>query len=183
MIAIVRRRVRSGRLCDFGCGHGKLLVEAASYFAVTGIDLSERMAVAARQRVPDAEVIVAPVTAAALPEADYDAVTMQSYLEHEQDPLVALAVARRALRPGGVLVVKVPNYQSWNRRLLGPHWCGFRFPDHCNYFTPHTLRLMVHRAGFEVLRSRPWDRLPTSDNMYLAATAPEAAGVDCRRAA
>ena len=37
--------------------------------------------------------------------------------------------------PGGVAIVKVPNYGSLNRMVMGGNWCGFRIPDHVNYFT------------------------------------------------
>lgn len=171
-VALVRRHQKQGRLCDFGCGNGRLLVRASRYFAVTGVDISAQMAASASRKLPGAEIVVSPITEAPLPRDSFDAITMQSYLEHEQDPLIALAAARGALRPGGVVVLKTPNYQSWNRRWRGWKWCGFRFPDHCNYFVPKTLRLALETAGFEVLRGAMRDTLPTSDNMYFAARKP-----------
>lgn len=70
----------------------------------------------------------------------------------------------RVLEPGGLALVKVPNFGSLNRMVMGRHWCGFRHPDHLNYFTPVTLRLLAAIAGFEVELS-PTDVLPTDDNM------------------
>jgi hypothetical protein len=32
--------------------------------------------------------------------------------------------------------------------VVGPKWCGFRYPDHVNYFTLHSLRDVAARAGF-----------------------------------
>jgi 2-polyprenyl-3-methyl-5-hydroxy-6-metoxy-1,4-benzoquinol methylase len=174
-IAMVRRYKREGRLCDFGCGNGVLLERAAPYFSICGIDISMALAAEARGRVRNAEIYVSPVTAARLPEMSLDVVTMQSYIEHEQRPLAALRVAYAALRPGGIVVVKVPNYMSWNRMIHGWKWCGFRFPDHCNYYTRRTLSLTLQKAGFQPLRGSIRDVLPTSDNMYLAARRPEAA--------
>jgi hypothetical protein len=73
------------------------------------------------------------------------------------------------LRPDGRLILKMPNYASVNRRVRGARWCGYRFPDHVNYFTPASLQAMVRAAGLEVVRMRAVDRLPTSDNMWLVA--------------
>jgi len=44
--------------------------------------------------------------------------------------------------------VRVPNFASLNRRVIGKKWCGFRYPDHVNYFTPVSLRALVAKAGF-----------------------------------
>jgi hypothetical protein len=75
------------------------------------------------------------------------------------------------LRPNGVAVIKVPNYVSWNRYLRGPKWCGFRFPDHVNYFTPATLRQMAEDIGYRVI-IRWQDRLPTDDNVWAVLQRP-----------
>ena len=103
-------------------------------------------------------------------EADeFDGVLMQSYLEHEINPLEVLRAVRRVLRPRGFGVIKVPNFECWNRHLRGPRWPGFRFPDHVNYFTPRTIRQVVTRADLLVARFNSLDRLPTSDNLWIVA--------------
>jgi hypothetical protein len=78
-----------------------------------------------------------------------------------------LEETRRVMRPGARIIIKVPNYDSWNRRLRGAKWCGFRFPDHVNYFTPETMTRLVKKAGMRVVRFGMGDRMPTSDNMWL----------------
>lgn len=102
-----------------------------------------------------------------------DLVLLSSFLEHEHQPLHFLRQAYSALCAVGAVVLKVPNYASWNRYARGERWCGFRLPDHVNYFTPHTLRLLAVEAGFRV-RQRFWDRSPLSDSMYAVLTKPEA---------
>ena len=75
--------------------------------------------------------------------------TLGASLEHEADPLPVLKGLRRVLAPTAFAVVKVPNYGSLNRIVMGQRWCGFRYPDHLNYFSPDTLRAMAKKAGFE----------------------------------
>jgi hypothetical protein len=72
------------------------------------------------------------------------------------------------------VVVKVPNFASVNRRLRGNRWCGFRFPDHVNYFTPATLARLAHEAGYVVDPGRRADRPLLGDNLY-AVLRPAAA--------
>lgn len=165
----VLRYASSGSLLDFGCDTGGFLRSAARHFAVTGLEISVALASKAAERVPEATIICAPATKAKLPSEAFDVITMFSYLEHEHSPLLALKAAWEALKADCILIVKCPNYASINRRLRGPNWCGFRFPDHLNYFTPRTLEQIIRRAGFEPIIGGLFDRLPTSDNIYMAA--------------
>jgi 2-polyprenyl-3-methyl-5-hydroxy-6-metoxy-1,4-benzoquinol methylase len=169
LLAQTLRWAQSGRLADFGCSDGQFLEQAARHFQVTGIEISPRMAAVAQQRVPAATIHCCPLVEAPLAEGAFDVVTAFSVLEHEWRPLEALRLAHRALRPGGTLILKTPNHASWNRALMRGDWCGYRLPDHCNYFTPATLVAMLHKAQFEPLPSRFLDRLPTSDSLWMAA--------------
>ena len=163
---------RGGRLVDFGSGDGTFLALAAQHFDVTGIELSPRFADLARRVVAPEKIIEGAVTLVAetvLPAAGFDVVTQLGYIEHEWHPLDGLRAAYRVLKPGGVVVIKTPNYASWNRHVRGLEWCGYHVPAHCNYFTPRTLSRILRQTGFEPL-PQPWaDRLPTSDSLWMAA--------------
>jgi hypothetical protein len=116
----------------------------------------------------------APDGLARLPEGQFRLILLASFLEHEIQPLPVLRRCRELLRGDGMVVVKVPNYACWNRRLRGARWCGFRWPDHVNYFTPATLRVMATRARLQVVRMAFRDRHPLSDSLYavLAQAGP-----------
>lgn len=175
MLAQTLRWKRSGKLIDFGSGDGGFLAIAARYFGVTGIELSPRGVQLSRQKVPPDRILEGPVTQIidrVCSENSFDVVTQFGYIEHEWSPLAGLRCAFRVLKPGGITVLKTPNYASWNRHIRGPKWCGYHIPAHCNYFTPRTLGEMLRRAGFEPLPRPLGDRLPTSDSLWMAARKP-----------
>ena len=58
--------------------------------------------------------------------------------------------------------------------MRGRRWCGYRWPDHVNYFTPRTLAATAERAGLAVTRMGLLDRSPLSDSLY-AVLGPDAA--------
>jgi hypothetical protein len=58
----------------------------------------------------------------------------------------------------------VPNFGSVNRLVTGPKWCGFRHPDHVNYFTVASLRRMAAESGMSLRLLNPI-RLPLDDNI------------------
>jgi 2-polyprenyl-3-methyl-5-hydroxy-6-metoxy-1,4-benzoquinol methylase len=175
LLAQTMRWALRGNLVDFGCGDGSFLERATSQFAVKGIEISPRGAELSRQRVGVEKILEGPVTEVAakeLPAGSFDVVTQFGYLEHEWQPLAGLRAAYRVLKPGGVTVVKTPNFASWNRHVMGLDWCGFHIPAHCNYFTPDTLAKMVRLANFEPLPRPLIDQLPTSDSLWMAARKP-----------
>ena len=100
----------------------------------------------------------------------FDCIVMQSYLEHEINPKEVLSGAFHVLKRNGLVIIKVPNFSCWNRYLRKENWCGFRFPDHVNYFTPKTLKKMATDAGFIIHRFSLADRSPLSDNMWMLLT-------------
>ena len=166
---------REGKLVDFGCGDGRFLARANGTFDVLGIEISSKLAELSRRRVPADKILEGPVTelaCTALPENHFDVVTQFGYIEHEWQPLAGLRAAHRVLKPGGITLLKTPNYACWNRTVMGGDWCGYHIPAHCNYFTPDTLAKMLRRAGLEPLPRPLLDRLPTSDSLWMAARKP-----------
>jgi SAM-dependent methyltransferase len=176
MLSQTLRCRREGKLVDFGCGDAGFLVLAKKYFDVMGIELSPGATEASRRRISPEKILEGAVTEIAdrdLPERTFDVVTQFGYIEHEWNPLAGLRAAYRLLKPGGVTVMKTPNYASWNRPIRGMKWCGYHIPAHCNYFTPQTLRKILSAAGFRPLPGRLLDRVPTSDSLWMAAQRPE----------
>ncbi len=163
---------KEGKLADFGCGDASFLARAAGTFDVIGIEISPKLAALSRTRMPRNKILEGPVTelaSTALAEDSIDVVTQFGYIEHEWQPMAGLRAAYRVLKPGGVTLIKTPNYACWNRKVMGADWCGYHIPAHCNYFTPHTLAKMLQHAGFEPLPRPLLDRLPTSDSLWMAA--------------
>jgi len=163
---------------DVGCGWGSLLDELHRSLpgllqrrvVPHGVEISKVLAGISDEKLRklNGSCIHAPAQEGLLSFAggSFDVIIMASYLEHEARPLAVLRNSASRLKPGGAIIIKVPNYASVNRKLRGARWCGFRWPDHVNYFTPTTLSLLAAKAGLAVTRMTLLDQNPLSDNMY-----------------
>jgi SAM-dependent methyltransferase len=96
------------RVLDIGCGSGVLLEQAAGLGATpVGADISEAMVQAARQRVPEATVLLADAQTAdlgdAAPGRAFDRVVSRFGVMFFDDPVAAFANIRRSTAPGAGL--------------------------------------------------------------------------------
>ncbi|MEM8595030.1 MAG: class I SAM-dependent methyltransferase [Pseudomonadota bacterium] len=155
-----------GNVLDVGCAEGSRL---RAPFTPFGIEVSRALAAKADARMRALGGYCVQGTGAeaiqSFPENHFDGILFRSYLEHETEPRRALAGAARVVKRSGAVYVKVPNYGSLNRRVVGRHWCGFRHPDHVNYFTPETLRQMAAAEGFGMQILNPIN-LVIDDNIH-----------------
>jgi SAM-dependent methyltransferase len=147
-LKILGRYRSRGRLLDVGCAMGLFLKSASETgWEVVGVEPARGLCDKARELVGHrGEVICATLQEANLPAASFDAVTLWDVLEHVSDPLVFARSCAALLRPGGLLLLNVPDLDSWQARLLGTRW-PLLLPEHLNYFNRRSLRLCGERAA------------------------------------
>jgi 2-polyprenyl-3-methyl-5-hydroxy-6-metoxy-1,4-benzoquinol methylase len=140
------------RLLDVGAGRGRFLASArAAGYDVTGIEPSNRGVSAAQQL--DVPVQHATIEDAELEPASIDAAVIWHVLEHVDDPRAALVRVSDWLRPGGSLLVGVPNLASAQAMLAGPRWYHLDVPRHRTHFTPAGLDYLLRATGWHAIKT------------------------------
>ena len=143
---------------DLGCGTGRLSAALAPFVGrVVAVDSSRAMLAAARKRLADApnvELRAGDLESLPVKDGELDAAVLALVLHYAGDPAAALAEARRALKPGGRLLVidTMPHEREEYRRQMGHVWLGFSEPQ---------MAALLADAGLERARYVP---LPIDPN-------------------
>jgi SAM-dependent methyltransferase len=134
-------------LLEVGCGTGFVLAglrRCVPDLALTGGELFAAGLDAAARRVPDATLY--QLDARRIPfEREFDVVGAFDVLEHVQEDEVVLGEMARAVKPGGGILLTVPQHpRLWSDvDDFSRHRRRYRAPD---------LRAKLERAGLEVVR-------------------------------
>lgn len=145
-ITDIKKLCKGGRLLDVGCAYGTLIKEANNQgFMAEGIDISGFAVKQCRKKNLKA---FAGVITDVKKYNYYDIVTAFEVVEHERDPLLTVKTAKQLLKPDGLLVVSVPDSNSWSAKIMGKYWFGYRHKEHLFHFTKNSLYTLLKKAGF-----------------------------------
>jgi SAM-dependent methyltransferase len=147
----VTRWKQGGQLLEIGCANGLFLdaMRRQDGWQVWGVEINESAVRYAREQL-HLELFHGTLEEAAFPDGSFDTVVMWDVLEHLHQPRDALTEIRRVLKPDGLLCLRLPVLDSWDRRLFGPYWAGWDAPRHLTLFSRRTLSQMLARAGFRI---------------------------------
>ena len=160
---------------DLGCGTGQIAANIAPFVRrVIAVDDSAAMLEAAEARLSpfaNVEIRQGELEALPIPDDELDVAILFLVLHHIIDPVRVIAQARRALRPGGRLLVvdMMPHDREQYRKDMGHAWQGF---------SDQVLSAWLTEAGFEPRGYQPLPAEPSATGPVLfAATAVCPSGV------
>ncbi|MBM3403557.1 MAG: methyltransferase domain-containing protein [Bacteroidetes bacterium] len=164
MIEFIKKHKDHGKFLEIGCATGAFLHRLQNHgFEVRGVEISEFAAGYGREKF-GIDIISKPFSedliGHELHENEFDIVFMGDILEHLTQPLEALQIIHRILKPDGVVITKVPgtlNLISTRLaftlyRLTGNQKTMTIPPYHLTEFMPRTLDRMFHQAGFSKVK-------------------------------
>jgi SAM-dependent methyltransferase len=168
--ALLLGEVRPGeRVLDLGCGAGRFVAALREAGVdVVGVELAGAALERARANAPGADLrLVADDGSLPLEHASIDLVWCSEVLEHVPDTAHLLLEVRRVLRPGGRLLVTVPDHRRLRTALIALMRFEAHFDplgQHVRFYTRRSLAATLEHAGFEDVRVRPgltaWARRP-----------------------
>ncbi|QDU77900.1 Ubiquinone biosynthesis O-methyltransferase [Bremerella volcania] len=143
-VEMIKTLVTKGAaVLDVGTGSGELLYVGRRHgLEMQGIEVDQTYAQFGRKSY-GVKIINESLRSAVLPKEHFDVVTIFHVLEHLPDPQAALAKIWTTLKPGGCVLVEVPNVESLDTRFH-QKW----HPGHLYHFNCGTLSALAATCGF-----------------------------------
>lgn len=154
---------QKGKLLDVGAGTGAFAaVMQTADWKVTGLEPDET----ARENAQISHRLhLQTLDSLFLQENNsYDVITMWHVLEHVHQLHEYLDKFQRIIKPGGTLIVAVPNYTSRDAEYYKESWAAYDVPRHLYHFSPQSMQVLMERHGFTISAFEPmW-----FDSFYVA---------------
>lgn len=153
-------RAGAPSVLDIGCGRGLLLQAFAALGArCLGIERDEFPGV---ESAP-IDLHIGALHDDELQDRRFDIVIIWHVLEHITELGALLEELPRHLNPGGLLVISVPNFSSWQGRFFERHWFHLDIPRHVTHFEKRWLFDKLKSMGLDIVESNTFT---ASQNVY-----------------
>jgi 2-polyprenyl-3-methyl-5-hydroxy-6-metoxy-1,4-benzoquinol methylase len=161
---ILNKFVSRGTILDFGCGTGMFLScckndgwNTVGFEPDTG---AKNIAISKGNKIYSEFNDLVDSTEA----VKFDVISLWHVLEHVSDLPKTLQYFNTHLKPGGVLVIAVPNYKSYDAQYYKEFWAAYDVPRHLYHFDVDTISQLLSNNGFYLV-----DSLPMSfDSFYVS---------------
>ncbi|MDX1476148.1 MAG: class I SAM-dependent methyltransferase [Saprospiraceae bacterium] len=155
---LLMRHRKQGAVLDIGAGTGYFLDHMRQRgWHVSGLEPDARARKVAHARF--GLDLQTPDQLHWLADDSFDAITLWHVLEHVHTLDAYLHTLHRILRPGGLLVIAVPNHTAFDAAHYGTDWAAYDVPRHLWHFAPKSMRTLHARHACRVTgqRGRPFD--------------------------
>lgn len=149
---LVNQFQAQGRVLDIGCGTGEFLAHLMSRgYLVEGVEPELK---AQEQAIANHSIAVVPSVEQIPNKEYYQVITLWHVLEHVPDLRATFKKLFALLADRGILIIAVPDRESWDNEHYGTHWAAWDVPRHLSHFRREDLQRLLHEHGFELLATK-----------------------------
>ena len=151
--AIVKKYVKEpANVLDIGCGNGLFLSNVARQgnYNIHGIEMPGKAANRAA-RIPNIHLQQKTLSQGDFPKDYFGAITLFHVFEHLLNPKEVLDIIQEILHRQGILIIAIPNIDSFQSQLFKGKWLHLDPPRHTIFFKPSTFKKLMQDRGFQLL--------------------------------
>jgi 2-polyprenyl-3-methyl-5-hydroxy-6-metoxy-1,4-benzoquinol methylase len=153
-VALLNKKApRKGKILDYGCGTGHFLAACRSNgWQVAGVEPNARAREEATRRVGQS---IGADDLGGFSAESFDAITLWHVLEHVHELTGTLKQLIGLLKPDGVLIIAVPNVESFDAQHYRQDWAAYDVPRHLYHFSPKTMTQLLKKHKLVVRETLP----------------------------
>ena len=142
---------KSGNVLDVGCGTGDFLKFGKSIgFDVVGVEPN-----ANARNLAKTKSLNVVENLDEIPETKFDVITLWHVLEHVPDYNEYLSKLKSLLKPNGVLIIAVPNFNSFDAQHYKNYWAAWDVPRHLWHFSKTAVKKIAYQHQLQLIHIKP----------------------------
>ncbi len=142
----------AGRILDVGCATGILLsLLKKEGYDITGIEPNRKEYLKANKRLGSTVINATINIYTRKHRKKFDVIIYNHVLEHIRDVGGELALAKRILKPGGIIVIGLPNTDNIIFSLRKKYWEFLMPTQHFWHFGKKQIRQLLQKNGFKII--------------------------------
>jgi 2-polyprenyl-3-methyl-5-hydroxy-6-metoxy-1,4-benzoquinol methylase len=141
------------KLLDAGCGDGAALktLRSLGWRHLFGTEINPQVVESLTKQGFQARQ-ASDLASSGFEPQQFDTIRMYHVLEHVYDPSKEIKTAHGILKPGGQLLLGLPNFDSIYRKIFGRYFFALQLPTHISHFNPQTIHRLLENEGFRIVK-------------------------------
>lgn len=140
-----------GKLLDIGAGTGDFLLQAKQAgWDTTGIEPNAKA-----KNSAESKGVTFINDTSTVGNNTFDAVTMWHVLEHVPNVQKQITELNRIVKPNGIIIIAVPNFNSYDAKYYGKHWAAYDVPRHLWHFSKTAIKNLFESQGMKLVKILP----------------------------
>lgn len=148
---IEKKHPQKGRLLDIGAGTGDFLFEAKKRgWKVKGIEPAKKA-----REIAFEKGIKLSENSSHFKSEQFDVISLWHVFEHVHDLKTQIIELEQLLKKDGLLIIAVPNFQSYDAKYYREFWAAYDVPRHLSHFSQNSFNHLFSGTGFKLIDSKP----------------------------